>query len=287
MKHITPDANRVSALPPLRDVIRRHELLAKKSLGQHFLLDGNITSKIARAAGELAGLNVIEIGPGPGGLTRALLASDCAHVYAVERDDRCIAALAELDSVFTGRLSVLPQDALTFNIPEHVPAPRAIVANLPYNIGTKLLVGWLADIARDPGCYQSLTLMFQKEVAERLYARPCTKDYGRLSVMTQWLCAIDHCFDLPASAFTPPPKVASTVVRLTPLPQPRAKADKKNLETLLAAAFGQRRKMLRSSLSALLKHPEEALNASRIDSTRRAETLSVEEFCTLSCNLNG
>jgi 16S rRNA (adenine1518-N6/adenine1519-N6)-dimethyltransferase len=270
-------------LPPLREVIRSHNLLARKSLGQHFLLDGNITAKIVRAAWDIGGLNVVEIGPGPGGLTRALLASDAARVYAVEKDERCVAALAELHDVYRDRLLVMPHDALSFSLPEHVPAPRAIVANLPYNIGTKLLLNWLDDLAREgPGCYRSLTLMFQKEVAERLTAERGGKEYGRLSVMAQWLCDIEHCFDLPASAFTPPPKVASSVVKLTPLAKPRAPAKKEILEKVLAAAFGQRRKMLRSALSSLSGDTEEWLKAAGIDPKRRAETLSVEEFCALA-----
>jgi 16S rRNA (adenine1518-N6/adenine1519-N6)-dimethyltransferase len=272
-------------LPTLKDVIARHGLLARKSLGQHFLLDGNITAKIVRVAGGLKGVNVVEVGPGPGGLTRALLASDAAHVYAVEKDDRCMPVLAELKETYGNRLFVLAADALTLSLPGHVPPPRAVVANLPYNIGTRLLLNWLDDIAREgAGCYRFLTLMFQKEVAMRLTARPGTKDYGRLSVITQWLCEVDHCFDLPASAFVPPPKVASSVVRLTPLAKPRAAADKKRLEAVLAAAFGQRRKMLRSSLSSLSANAEGWLKAANIDPTRRAETLSVEEFCALACS---
>ncbi len=273
------------SLPPLRDVIQRHGLLARKSLGQHFLLDGNITDKIVRHAGDLAGVNVVEIGPGPGGLTRSLAKSEAAQIYAVERDDRCIAALQELQEALGDRLKLLAQDALSYSIPSHIPAPRAIVANLPYNISTKLLVNWLDDIAKNPNCYQSLTLMFQKEVAERLYAEPHTRDYGRLSVMTQWLCNVEHCFDLPAAAFTPPPKVTSSVIRLSPLPGPRFAADKPALEATLAAAFGQRRKMLRSSLASL-SGALDALKIAGIDPTRRAETLNIEEFCLLARNLS-
>jgi len=270
-------------LPPLRDVIWRHGLLARKSLGQHFLLDGNITAKIVRSAGDLVGINVVEVGPGPGGLTRALLESDAARVFAIEKDERCVTALAELDAVYGERLIVLAQDALDYALPKHIPAPRAVVANLPYNIGTRLLLGWLDDIAREGArAYRSLTLMFQKEVAARLFAEPGSKDYGRLSVITQWLCDVEHCFDLPASAFTPPPKVASSVVRLVPLARPRAEADKKMLEAVLQSAFGQRRKMLRSSLATLSPKAAEALQEAGIDPTRRAETLTVEEFCRLA-----
>ncbi len=278
-------ASPLPSLPPLRDVIRRHDLLARKSLGQHFLLDGNITAKIVRCAADVTGINVVEIGPGPGGLTRALLESDAACIYAIEKDDRCVAALGELRAVYGERFVLLAQDALSYSLPDHIPAPRAIVANLPYNVGTRLLLNWLDDIANDAASYRSLTLMFQKEVAMRLVATPGTKDYGRLSVITQWLCDAQPCFDLPASAFTPPPKVTSTVIRLTPLERPRAPADKKMLEAVLASAFGQRRKMLRSSLASLSPHAQEALRLSDIDPTRRAETLSVEEFCTLTSNL--
>lgn len=273
----------LSSLPPLRDIIRRHHLLARKSLGQHFLLDGNITAKIVRVAGDLTGLQIVEIGPGPGGLTRALLQSGALRIYAIEKDKRCVSALAELGEIYGNRLCVLPQDALAFSLLEHIPAPRAIVANLPYNISTVLLLGWLDDIAREgQNAYHSLTLMFQKEVAQRLMAQPGSKDYGRLSVMTQWLCGIEHCFDLPASAFTPAPKVASSVVKLMPLAKPRASADKKILESVLAKAFGQRRKMLRSSLAGLSPDTEKWLHACEIDPRRRAETLSVEEFCRLA-----
>jgi 16S rRNA (adenine1518-N6/adenine1519-N6)-dimethyltransferase len=271
------------SLPPLRDVIYRHGLSARKSLGQHFLLDSNITAKIVRLAGELQGINVIEIGPGPGGLTRSLLHSNAHHIYAVERDDRCSAALAELQAVSDNRLTVFAEDALDFSIPDHVVAPRAIIANLPYNIGTVLLVHWLDDIARlGAGAYHSLTLMFQKEVADRLTAAPNSKQYGRLSVMVQWLCEVQPCFTLPASAFTPPPKVDSSVVQLIPRKTVLYQSDKKSLEVVLAAAFGQRRKMLRSSLTTIVPKPEAWLQEAGIISTRRAETLTIEEFCTLA-----
>lgn len=270
-------------LPSLRDVIQRHGLSARKSLGQHFLLDGNITEKIVRLAGDLNGVNVIEVGPGPGGLTRALLASNAAHIYAVERDDRCIAALGELQQAYPARLTLLAEDAMEFAACERVPAPRAIIANLPYNIGTLLLVNWLDDIARlGINAYRSLTLMFQKEVADRLLAQPGSRQYGRLSVIAQWLCEVQPCFTLPASAFTPPPKVDSSVIRLVPREKPLYAADKKTLESALAAAFGQRRKMLRSSLSAFTHNPTELLEKAGIDSTRRAETLSIKEFCLLA-----
>lgn len=274
--------NKYPILPPLRDVIARYGLMARKSLGQHFLLDGNITDKIVRLASPLEGINVIEIGPGPGGLTRSLLASDCASVYAIEKDERCIAALSELGNVYGVKLIFKEQDALHYSLPAHIPAPRAVVANLPYNIGTVLLFNWLEDIARDSSAYVSLTLMFQKEVALRLSAKPGSKAYGRVSIMTQWLCDVDHCFDLPGSAFTPPPKIDSSVIRLTPLAKPRAPAEYKKLESLVAAAFGQRRKMLRAALASYFPNVIQSLEAAGIDPTRRAETLSVEEFCRLS-----
>jgi 16S rRNA (adenine1518-N6/adenine1519-N6)-dimethyltransferase len=269
-------------LPPLRDVIKRFELSARKSLGQHFLLDSNITDKIVRVSGDLHTINAVEIGAGPGGLTRSLLKSAAKSVYAVEKDDRCIAALKELNAVYPDRLVIIPQDALAVSIVGVIPAPRAIIANLPYNVGTPLLLNWLEDIATDSSVYDFLTLMFQKEVAMRLLAKPGSKQYGRLSVMVQWLCDVEHCFDLPASAFVPPPKVDSTVIKLTPLKKPRYPADKDKLEKTLAAAFGNRRKMLRSSLSTVSSDSKAWLEAAGIDSTRRAETLSVEEFCALA-----
>ncbi|HEU5046327.1 MAG TPA: 16S rRNA (adenine(1518)-N(6)/adenine(1519)-N(6))-dimethyltransferase RsmA [Rickettsiales bacterium] len=269
-------------LPPLRDVIKRYELAAKKSLGQHFLLDTNITDKIVRESGDLTGLNVIEIGPGPGGLTRSLLKSGAQRVYAVEKDERCVGALQELKTVYGDRLTIVQADALKVSLVENVPAPRAIVANLPYNVGTQLLLNWLDDVAADPAAYTHMTLMFQKEVAMRLAAEPNSKQYGRLSVMVQWLCDVYDCFDLPAGAFTPPPKVDSTVVQVTPLKKPRYPVDRKALEKTLAAAFGNRRKMLRSSLGTLSSDSEGWLKRSGIDPTRRAETLSVEEFCRLA-----
>lgn len=270
------------ALPPLKDVIKRYELAARKSLGQHFLLDTNITDKIVHFGKGLSELNLIEIGAGPGGLTRSLLKSDALCVYAVEKDERCVAALHELKAVFGERLVILPADALELSLVEAVPASRAIVANLPYNVGTPLLINWLDDIAKDSSSYAFLTLMFQKEVAMRLLAKPGSKQYGRLSVMVQWLCEAEHCFDLPPGAFAPPPKVTSTVIKLMPLAKPRYLADKKILEATLAAAFGNRRKMLRSSLASASEDSIGWLERAGIDPTRRAETLNVEEFCSLA-----
>ena len=263
-----------SQLPPLRDVIARHDLNAKKSLGQHFLLDGNLTDRIVRAAGNLASLTVIEIGPGPGGLTRSLLAEGSAQIIAIERDPRCLAALEELREVFPDHLTIVAADALKTDITALSPVPRKIVANLPYNISTALLLRWL-PLA---GEIEGMTLMFQKEVADRLIAEPSTKAYGRLSIMTQWLWQADLAFNVDKRAFTPPPKVTSSVITLTPRPEPLAKANWQDLETVTAAAFGQRRKMLRSSLKSLDINIEET----GIDPTRRAEELSVEEFCGLA-----
>ena len=265
-----------AALPPLRDVLARHGIRARRNLGQNFLLDLNLTARIARAAGPLAGITVLEVGPGPGGLTRALLDAGAAKVVAIERDPACVAALAELQAVFPGRLQVIAGDALKTDVAAIMTPPYKIVANLPYNIATALLTGWLDQ--RLP--VASYTLMFQKEVAERLAASPRSKAYGRLSVLAQWHCEAERLFDIPARAFTPPPKVTSSVVQLTPRPEPLAPADPKTLAKITAAAFGQRRKMLRQSLKAM---GGEALLADvGIDPTRRAEELTVAEFCALA-----
>jgi 16S rRNA (adenine1518-N6/adenine1519-N6)-dimethyltransferase len=266
------------ALPPLREVIRRHDLAARKSLGQNFLLDMNLTRRIAHAAAPLDGCSVVEIGPGPGGLTRALLLEGARRVVAIERDRRCIAALADLAAAFPGRLRVVEGDALALDPASLAPAPRKIVANLPYNIATALLLRWLPRI----GDYASLTLMFQKEVAERLAAQPRSKAYGRLSVMTQFLCEVRALFDVPPRAFVPSPKVTSTVVRLAPRAAPLGDCRFADLERVVTAAFGQRRKMLRQSLKPLWPAPEPHLMAAGIAPTARAEELSVEEFCALA-----
>ena len=265
-------------LPPLREVIRRHELAARRTLGQNFLLDLNLTGRIARSAGRLDQAEVVEIGPGPGGLTRALLLAGARHVTAIERDRRCLAPLRELGEAFPGRLSVIEADALTVDPATLVAAPRKIVANLPYNIATPLLVGWLGNIA----AYESLTLMFQKEVALRLAAAPRSKDYGRLAVLTQWLCEVRLLFDVPPQAFVPPPKVTSTVVQLVPRPVPFAPCRLRDLERVTAAAFGQRRKMLRSSLKSLATDVAALLVPAGINPTARAEELPVEKFCALA-----
>jgi len=268
-------------LPPLGEVIAAHGLAAKKSLGQNFLLDLNLTRRIARASGPLAGATVVEIGPGPGGLTRALLIEGAAKVIAVERDARCMPALAEIAARWPGRLTVLEGDALAIDLAPHLAgAPARIVANLPYNVGTELLVRWLTPPGWPPW-WQSLTLMFQREVAERIVAAPGTKAYGRLSVLAQWRAAARIAFDVGPRAFTPPPKVTSSVVHLVPGPAPDGVAAEV-LERLTRAAFSQRRKMLRQSLKALGAAGPAALQAAGIDPTRRAETLSVGDFLDLA-----
>jgi 16S rRNA (adenine1518-N6/adenine1519-N6)-dimethyltransferase len=266
-------------LPPLREVIERHGLQAKKALGQNFLLDLNLTSKIARAAGDLEQTTVIEVGPGPGGLTRALLANGARRVVAIERDDRCLPALAEISDNYPGRLNVVSGDALKTDFSLLADgAPVKIVANLPYNIGTELLVRWLT-VAEWPPFYSSMTLMFQREVAERIVARQGSGAYGRLGILAGWRTEARIAFDVPPQAFTPPPKVTSSVVHLVPRTQPMP-ADVKKLGRVTEAAFGQRRKMLRQSLKTL--GGETLLGAVGIDPTRRAETLSVEEFVSLA-----
>ncbi|ODT05784.1 MAG: 16S rRNA (adenine(1518)-N(6)/adenine(1519)-N(6))-dimethyltransferase [Mesorhizobium sp. SCN 65-20] len=268
----------IDGLPPLRDVIERHELQAKKSLGQNFLLDLNLTGKVARAAGDLTGVTVIEVGPGPGGLTRALLMHGAKRVVAIERDERCLAALSEVSAHYPGRLEVVSGDALKTDFASLADGPVKIVANLPYNIGTELLVRWLTVQAWPP-FYQSLTLMFQREVAERIVAKPATSAYGRLGVLAGWRTEARIAFDVPPQAFTPPPKVTSSVVHLTPRAEPLP-ADVVVLGRVTEAAFGQRRKMLRQSLKSL--GGERILEIAGIDPTRRAETLSVEEFVALA-----
>ncbi len=251
-------------------------------MGQHFLLDPNITVRIVAAAAPLAGCDVIEIGPGPGGLTRALLQSACRQVYAVEKDQRCLKALTDLASAYPGRLTVIEGDALRLETWRLGAGPRKLVANLPYNVGTPLLLAWLKALAEDPGCLANLTLMFQKEVAQRLFASPREGAYGRLSIVTQWLCRVEPCFDLPPGTFRPPPKVTSSVVCLTPRAEPLHSARLVSLERVTAAAFGQRRKMLRQSLKRLGLDAKALLQAAEIEETARAETLSVADFCRLA-----
>jgi 16S rRNA (adenine1518-N6/adenine1519-N6)-dimethyltransferase len=272
-------------LPPLRDVIAVHGIAARKALGQNFLLDLNLTGRIARAAGELSGTDVVEVGPGPGGLTRALLAAGARRVVAIERDPRCLAALAEVAAHWPGRLEVVGGDALAIDAATLVGRPAAVVANLPYNIGTELLVRWLR--APFPAWWSSLTLMFQREVAERVVAAPGSAAYGRLSVLAAWRAEARILFDVPPQAFTPPPKVTSSVVRLTPRAAPRAPCRLGALERVTAAAFGQRRKMLRQSLKALGVDTGALFAATGIAPTARAETLDAAAFAALARALDG
>ncbi|HJQ60893.1 MAG TPA: 16S rRNA (adenine(1518)-N(6)/adenine(1519)-N(6))-dimethyltransferase RsmA [Vineibacter sp.] len=288
-RHDVPAARQSETpLPPLREVIARHGLSARKSLGQHFLLDLNLTDRIARAAGDLSHGTTIEIGPGPGGLTRSLLRLGAARVVCVERDARAVAAVRELAGACPARLDIIEADALTANLATLGPVPRRIVANLPYNISTALLVGWLQQIAaHGPGLLESMTLMFQKEVVDRLAAAPRAKAYGRLSVLAQAVCDVSRLFDIAPTAFVPPPKVVSTVVRLVPRSLPIRAADGTllalpSLESVTAAAFGQRRKMLRTSLRAVFSDVEAALSGLGIKATDRAEDLDVSQFISLS-----
>jgi 16S rRNA (adenine1518-N6/adenine1519-N6)-dimethyltransferase len=274
--------DRIAALPPLRETIAAHDLDAKKRFGQHFLLDLNLTRRIARAAAPLNEGTVIEVGPGPGGLTRALLLEGAASVVAVELDRRAIGALRELEAAADGHLALVEADALQVEPAALGPAPRRIVANLPYNVSTPLLVRWLhaADELTD------MVLMFQKEVVDRLVASPRSKDYGRLSVLAQHVCEVRRLFDIPASAFVPPPKVVSSVARLTPRHAADRLADLRPLERLTAAAFGQRRKMLRGSLAGLFGDPTAVLTELGLSPTARAEELSVADFVRLAGRLD-
>lgn len=271
----------IDGLPPLRDVIATHGLAARKSLGQNFLLDLNLTAKIARQAGDLTGCDVLEIGPGPGGLTRGLLAEGARRVLAIEKDDRCIPALAEIAEAYPGRLEVINGDALDVDIAGKLTAPIRVAANLPYNVGTELLVRWLTP-KEWPPFWDSLTLMFQKEVAERITAKPGSKAYGRLALLAQWRAEAKTVLHLPPEAFSPPPKVSSAVVHLTALPEPRYPADAKILERIIAAAFNQRRKMLRAALKGQAPDIEDRLIAAGIKPTDRAETVDLERFCALA-----
>ena len=273
--------SQIDALPPLREVIATHDLKARKSLGQNFLLDLNLTAKIARQVGDLANCDVLEIGPGPGGLTRGLLAEGARRVVAVEKDQRCIPALENIATHHPGRLQVLEGDALDIDPAVYLTAPIRIAANLPYNIGTELLVRWLTPPSWPP-FWQSLTLMFQREVAERIVAQPGSKTYGRLAVLAQWRCNANIVLSLPPDAFTPPPKVSSAVVHLTALKDPKFPADSKMLERVVATAFNQRRKMLRSSLKPLGGDIEDRLRAVGIAPTDRAENVPIEGFCALA-----
>ena len=268
-------------LPPLRDVIRRHDLSARKSLGQNFLLDLNLTARIARASGELEGATVVEIGPGPGGLTRALLALGAARVIAVEKDSRAVAALSEIAERYPGKLDIVEGDALKTDFPALLGgAPARIVANLPYNVGTTLLVGWLTGEAWPPW-WQSLTLMFQREVAERIVANQGDDAYGRLGVLTGWRTKARILFDVPPSAFVPPPKITSSVVHLVPREKPLP-CPVRALEAVTQAAFGQRRKMLRQSLKGVFRDPSAALESVGVAPTARAEEIGIPGFAALA-----
>ena len=268
-------------LPPLKDVISKYEIRAKKSLGQNFLLDLNLTSKIARYAGNLKQSDVLEIGPGPGGLTRSLLNEGARQVVSIEKDNRCIAALEEIQSLFPGRLKLLKGDALSMNVTQYLTDPIKIIANLPYNIGTELLVRWL-NSKNWPSFWQSMTLMFQKEVANRIVARPGSKAYGRLSVMSQWRCNTKIAFNIPATAFTPPPKVESAVVHFEALNEPKFPAEVDKLEFVVSKAFNQRRKMLRGALKGHFINVEEGLFSIGVLPTKRAENITVQEYCAMS-----
>ncbi|MCY4310670.1 MAG: 16S rRNA (adenine(1518)-N(6)/adenine(1519)-N(6))-dimethyltransferase RsmA [Rhodospirillaceae bacterium] len=283
---------RLADLPPLREVICRHGLSARKELGQHFLLDANLTDRIAHAArrrheADLSAGTVIEVGPGPGGMTRSLLRLN-ARVLALEVDPRALGALTELQTAAPERLVIVEVDALTADIQtlaaKHgLPPPYRIVSNLPYNIGTLLLLQWLRRLDK----LEHLVLMFQKEVADRLVSTPGSKSYGRLSILTQWLCVTERLFNVHAASFTPPPKVASSVVSLRPRRTPLAPARMETLERITAAAFGQRRKMLRQSLKSIMPNPSTLLTAANIDPMSRAEVLSVADFCAIARQVNG
>lgn len=274
----------IDTLPPLRDVIATHGLSARKSLGQNFILDLNLTARIARCAGDLSGSDVLEVGPGPGGLTRGLLAEGARRVLAIEKDPRCLPALEEIKAAYPDRLEIIEGDALGMDVTERLCPPIRIVANLPYNVGTELLTRWL-DPPEWPPFWESLTLMFQREVAERIVAKPGSKAYGRLALLAEWRSDAEIVMDLSPQAFTPPPKVHSAVVHFTALPKPRFPADTKTLQRLVARAFGQRRKMLRASLKGLAPDIEDRLLSAGIQPTDRAETVDLERFCALARSL--
>ena len=275
----------LDGLPPLREVIATHGLAARKALGQNFILDLNLTARIARAAGDLAGSDVLEVGPGPGGLTRGLLAEGARRVVAVEKDARCLPALAEVAAAYPGRLQVIGGDALDADLSGLLRAPYKVVANLPYNVGTELLVRWLTPPLWPPA-WSRLVLMFQKEVAERIVAQAGDDAYGRLAILAQWRCTAEIVLELPPGAFTPPPKVSSAVVRLDALPAPRFPANPATLSRVVAAAFGQRRKMLRASLRGVAPEIEAHLERAGIPPTERAERVDLERFCALARSLD-
>lgn len=271
----------IDTLPPLRAVIATHGLSAKKSLGQNFLLDLNLTAKIARQAGDLTNCDVLEIGPGPGGLTRGLLAEGARRVLAVEKDARCLPALAEIEATYPNRLETINADALALDVSAHLTPPIRVVANLPYNVGTELLVRWVTPSSWPP-FWESLTLMFQREVANRIVAQPGSKAYGRLAVLAQWRTKAQIAMTLPPEAFTPPPKIHSAVVHLERREHPLFPADEATLTRVVAAAFNQRRKMLRAALKGVAPDIEQHLLAAGINPTDRAEQVSIESFCALA-----
>lgn len=271
----------IDTLPPLREVIATHGLSARKSLGQNFLLDLNLTAKIARQAGDLSAADVLEIGPGPGGLTRGLLAEGARKVLSIEKDRRCLPALAQIEAAYPDRLQIIEGDALEVDPLAHLTPPIHVAANLPYNIGTELLVRWLTP-PEWPPFWESLTLMFQREVAERIVAAPGSKTYGRLAILAQWRADARIVMSLPPEAFTPPPKISSAVVHLTALPRPRFEADAAVLSRVVAAAFNQRRKMLRAALKGVAPDIEDRLVAAGLKPTDRAEQIPLEGFCALA-----
>lgn len=273
------------SLPSIRETMLAFDLMPKKALGQNFLLDQNITDKIVRAAGDVSRLHVVEIGPGPGGLTRSILRAVAESLTVVEKDERCIAALESLKPYVRQPFTIVNEDALQVDVTALCPAPRAVIANLPYNVGTPLLIGWLQQVAQNPQSFHSLTLMFQKEVAERIAAKVGDAHYGRLAVMAQWLCRVEKRFDLPPSVFTPPPKVTSTVVHLTPREKPLVDVAWQKMERVVEKAFGQRRKMLRSALKGMGPDVETWLGAAGISPELRAERLTVEQFGALAQTL--
>ena len=268
----------IDNLPPLRDVIARYDLKAQKNLGQNFLLDINVTDKIVRGAGDLTGKTVFEIGPGPGGLTRSILKTSAKKIIALEFDPRAVKALHELRAASGETLEIIQGDALSTDLTTLAPGPRALIANLPYNIATPLLINWLRQIRETSNAFASMTLMFQKEVAERIAAQPGSKAYGRLAVIAQWLCDVKKIYDLPPSAFTPPPKVSSAVVHFTPKTLDKDAPSFEAVEAVTAAAFGQRRKMIRSSMKAYLKRVEDL----GINTEARAEELPIENFIAIA-----
>ncbi len=272
----------MTALPPLREVIAKYGLSAKKTLGQNFILDTNLLDRIARSSKQrdpapFENGTVIEVGPGPGGVTRAILDNGAKHLTVIEKDERCLGLLNDISAAYPDRLTVLNADALTVDAQTLGGAPRSIISNLPYNVGTLLLTGWL----KRADAFSSFTLMFQKEVAERLAAKPRSPDYGRLSILTQWLCEVEILFTVPPACFTPPPKVTSAVVFLKPRPQPLAPARLDLLEKVTAAAFNQRRKMLRSSLKSV-GDAEKLCAAANVPPTARAEEIGIESFCAMA-----